>query len=363
MISDFGLPILDCRLRRKIHQTNSALEAVNSDCDNRKSKAKNRKWMGLFALLMTLVGTAAEAQQPNKIPRVGVLLTGSRTPAWNEVFRQALHELGYIEGRNIVIEYRSAEGKNDRQPELARELIKLKPDVLVSGGGNDVTRALMQSTKTIPIVMTAGSNPVGRGLISSLARPGGNVTGITANWDDLSGKQLELLRETIPKTSRIAVLWNSSGGRETQWKASRTAAKEMNLALYSMEIRTADDLEDAFKEALKARSGAVAVTQSSEVGANIQSVIKLAAKHRLPAIYAVPEYAEAGGLMAYGGSRSDLSRRAAIYVNKILKGANPAELPVEQPTKFELVINLKTAKQIGLTIPPNVLARADKVIK
>ncbi len=317
----------------------------------------------LFAFLLAVFGARAEAQEPKKIARIGVLLTGSRTPAWNEAFRQALHELGYIEGRNIVIEYRSAEGKNDRQPELARELVKLKPDVLVSGGGNDVTRALMQTTNTIPIVMTAGSNAVGRGLISSLARPGGNVTGITANWDDLSGKRLDLLRETIPKISRIAVLWNSSGGRETQWQASQTAAKEMNLALYSMEIRTADDLEDAFKEALKARSGAVAVTQSSEVGANIQRVIKLAAKHRLPAIYAIPEYAETGGLMAYGGNRSDLSRRAAVYVDKILKGAKPAELPVEQPTKFELVINLNTAKQNGLTIPPNVLARADKIIR
>jgi putative ABC transport system substrate-binding protein len=221
----------------------------------------------------------------------------------------------------------------------------------------------MQATKSIPIVMTAGSNAVGRGLIASLARPGGNVTGITSNWDDLSGKRLELLKETIPKLSRIAVLWNSSGGRQTQWKASQTAAKEMNLQLYSMQIRTADDLENVFTEAVKARSGAVAVTQSTEVGANIARVIQLASKHRLPAIYATPEYVDAGALMAYGGSRRDLARRAAVYVDKILKGAKAADLPVEQPTKFEFVVNLKTAKQIGLTIPPNVLARADRVIR
>jgi putative tryptophan/tyrosine transport system substrate-binding protein len=319
----------------------------------------------LLALCSMLLAPcfAVEAQQPKKVPRIGVLLSGSRTPVWGEAFRQALRELKYIEGQNIAIEYRNAEGRSQRQPEIARELVAMKVDVLISGGGNDVTGALMQATKSIPIVMTAGSNAVARGLISSLARPGGNVTGITSNWDDLSGKRLELLKEAIPKVSRIAVLWNSSGGRQTQWKASQTAAKEMNLQLHSMQIRTADDLENAFKDAVKARSGAVAVTQSSEVGANVQRVIQLAKKHRLPAIYAIPEYAEAGGLMAYGGSRSDLARRAAIYVDKILKGAKAAELPVEQPMKFEFIINLKAAKQIGLTIPPNVLARADKVIR
>jgi putative ABC transport system substrate-binding protein len=221
----------------------------------------------------------------------------------------------------------------------------------------------MQATKTIPIVMTAGSDAVARGLISSLARPGGNVTGLTSLWDDLTGKRLELLKDTIPKLSRVAVLWHSSGGRKTQWKASQTAAQQLNLQLHSMEIRTAEDLETAFREAVKARSGAVAVTQSSEVGANHEKVIDLALKHRLPAIYAIPEYAEAGGLIAYGGNRRDLARRAAIYVDKILKGAKPAELPVEQPAKFELVVNLKTAKQIGLPIPPGVLARADRVMK
>ena len=324
-----------------------------------------RKQLFRFALVILLFALSApvDAQQQKKHPRIGVLVTGSRASVWHDAFRQALRELGYMEGQNIAIEYRSAEGKNDRQPELARELVDRKVDVLISGGGNDVTRALMQATKTIPIVMTAGSDAVARGLISSLARPGGNVTGLTSLWDDLTGKRLELLKDTIPKLSLVAVLWHSSGGRKTQWKASQAAAQQLNLQLHSMEIKSGDDLENAFRGAVKTRSGAVAVTQSSEVGANHERVIGLASKHRLPAIYAIPEYAEAGGLMAYGGNRRDLARRASIYVDKILKGAKSAELAVEQPTKFELVINLKTAKQIGVTIPPQMLARADRVVK
>ena len=320
-----------------------------------------RTAFAVSALLFCLCG-GLEAQQA-KTPRIGVLLSGSRNPVSGEAFKNALQGLGYVEGKNILIEYRNAAGDSRRQLQLAKELVALQPAILVASGGNDVTQALMTATKTIPIVMTAGSNPVERGMIASLARPGGNVTGVTASWDDLSGKRLELLREMIPDVSRVAVLWNSTGGRQTQWTASQAAAKEMNLQLHSMEIRTADDLEIAFKEAVKARSGAVAVTQSSEIGTNIARVIALTIKHRLPSIYATPEHADPGGLIAYGGSRSELARRAAIYVDKILKGAKPAELPVEQPTKFELVINLKTAKQIGLTIPPNVLARADRVIR
>ena len=272
-------------------------------------------------------------------------------------------DLGYIEGKNITIDYRHAEGKRERLIQTGKELVALKPAVLIAGGGNDATDALLRATTSIPIVMTAGSNAAARGLVSNLARPGGNVTGITSNWDDLSGKRLELLKETIPDVSLIAVLWSSGGGRQTQWKASQAAAKQLSLQIHSMQIRSADDLENGFTEALKARSQAVAVTQNSIIGANIDRVIGLARTHRLPAIFAIPEYAEAGGLMAYGGSRTDLAKRAAIYVDKILKGAKPAELPVEQPTKFELVINLKTAKQIGLAIPPNVLARADRVIR
>ena len=282
---------------------------------------------------------------------------------WREAFRKALRELGYLEGQNITIEYRNADGKRDRLIQLARELVELKPAVLVAGGGNDATDALLRATTSIPIVMTAGSNAAARGLVSNLARPGGNVTGITSNWDDLSGKRLELLKETVPDVRIIAVMWSSGGGRQTQWKASQAAARQLNLQLHSMEIRSGDDLEKPFKEAVKARSRAVAVTQSSVIGANITRIIGLTTGHGLPAIFAIPEYGEAGGLMAYGGSRTDQARRAAIYVDKILKGAKPAELPVEQPTKFELVINLKTAKQIGLAIPPNILARADRVIR
>jgi ABC-type uncharacterized transport system substrate-binding protein len=328
-----------------------------------KSKAAEIVIIFVTGLTVFAYIPAAQAQEPKKIPRVGVLVTGSGSYVGRDAFPQTLRELGYIEGHNIAIEYRSADGKNARQPELARELVKMNVDVLVSGGGNDVTRSLMQATKTIPIVMTAGSDAVARGLISSLARPGGNVTGLTSLWDDLTGKRLELLKDAIPKLTRVAVLWHSSGGRRTQWKASQAAARQLNLQLHSMEIHSAEDLENVFKEAAKARSGAVAVTQSSEVGSNPQRVINLASKHRLPAIYAIPEYAESGGLMAYGTNRADLYRRAAIYVDKILKGANPAELPVEQPTKFELVINLQAAKQIDLMLPHALLARADKVIK
>lgn len=318
-----------------------------------------------FALCVLLFALSfpAEAQQQKSVPRIGVLLSGSRTPVWGEAFREALRDVGYIEGHNITIDYRHAEGKRDRLIQAGRELVQLKPAVLVAGGGNDATDALLKSTTSIPIVMTAGSNAAARGLVSNLARPGGNVTGITFNWDDLSGKRLKLLKETVPDVRIIAVMWSSGGGRQPNGRRARPPARQLNLQLHSMEIRSGDDLERPFKEAVKARSRAVAVTQSSIIGANIDRVIRLTKSHRLPAVFAVPEYGEAVGLMAYGGSRTDLAKRAAIYVAKILKGAKPAELPVEQPSKFELVINLKTAKQIGLAIPPNVLARADRVIR
>jgi putative ABC transport system substrate-binding protein len=310
-----------------------------------------------------MFGAVVEAQQPAKVPRIGVLLSGSRssTATNTDAFRQALRELGYVEGQNIAIEYQYADGKVDRLAELAAELVGVKVDVLIAGGGNNVTRALKQGTKTIPIVMTSGSDAVAGGLVSSLARPGGNVTGLTSLWDDLIGKRLELLKETVPKLSRVAVLWETGAG--TQWKASQTAARELGLQLFSMEVHSANDFESAFKEAVKARSGALAITASPLLTANRERVADLATKNRLPAVYATPEHAEAGGLMAYGPNQADLYRRTAVYVDKILKGTKPADLPVEQPKKFELVINLKTAKQIGLTIPPNVLVRADKVIK
>jgi putative ABC transport system substrate-binding protein len=354
-IFDFGFSIIG-------YKALSTVKAGNRQRTIGRSNKGRLSAILLCTLLLTICG-ATHAQQQKNNPRIGILLSGSRNPIWGEAFRNALRELGYIEGKNIRVEYRNAGGDSRRQIQLAKELVALQSDILIASGGNDVTQALTSATKTIPIVMTAGSNPVGRGIITSLARPGGNVTGITSSWDDLSGKRLELLKETIAGLSRVGVLWNSTGGRQTQWKASQAAAKELNLHLHSMQIHSGDDMDNAFKDAIKVRIGAVAVTQSSEVASNIQRVIELTTKHRLPAIYATPEYGEAGGLMVYGSSRTELARRAAIYVDKILKGAKPAELPVEQPTKFELVINLKTANQLGLKIPPNVLARANRVIR
>jgi putative ABC transport system substrate-binding protein len=306
----------------------------------------------------------ADAQQQAKVPRIGVVLPGTRSSDAHrsDAFRQGLRELGYVEGQNIAIEYRYAEGKLDRFPELAADLVRVKVDVLVSAGGNSATRALKQATNSIPIVMTVGSDAVAGGLVSSLARPGGNVTGLTSLWDDISGKRLELLKETVPKLSRVAVLW-SSATANAQWKASQTAAQELGLQLHSMEVRGANDFESAFKEAVKARSGALAVTASTLLSVHRKKIADLAIRNRLPTMYATPANVEAGGLMAYGPNEGDLYRRAATYVDKILKGAKPADLPVEQPTKFELVINLKTAKALGLTIPPIVMMRAEKVIK
>jgi putative ABC transport system substrate-binding protein len=323
---------------------------------------KKITFITLCAMLFALCHPV-EAQQPTKIPQIGFLFSGSRNSILYEAFERGLREFGYVEGQNIAIQYRSAEGDVKKLRELAIDLINLKPDILVAGGGNDATLALQRATNKIPIVMTSGSYPVASGIISSLARPGGNVTGLTSLWGDLSGKRLELLKETVPQLSRVAVIWHSSGGRSTQWKESQTAAQQLGLQVHSMEIRSGDDLENAFKQAVTARSSALAVTQTALVSVNLQKIVGLATRHRMPAVYAIPEHAEAGGLMAYGSNRAELYRRAAIYVDKILKGAKPAELPVEQPTKFEFIINLKAAKQIGLTIPPNVLVRADKVIK
>jgi ABC-type uncharacterized transport system substrate-binding protein len=329
----------------------------------------NSRKARVFALALCaaifVLSSSAEAQQPKPTPLIGILDSGTRSASAGriEAFRQGLRDLGYIEGKNIAIEYRYADGDNNRLPELAVELARLKTDVLVAAGGNSATRALKETTKTIPIVMAGGSDAVDGGIISSLARPVGNVTGLTSLWDDLAGKRLELLKETIPKLSRVAVLWNQSGGRNTQWKASQSAAQQLGLQVHSMGVRNASDLENAFKEAVKARSGALSVTASTLFSANYKETADLANKNRLPAIYPGQAHVEAGGLMYYGANTLDLYRRAAFYVDKILKGAKPADLPVEQPKKFEFIINLKAAKQIGLTIPPNVLARADRVIR
>jgi putative ABC transport system substrate-binding protein len=309
----------------------------------------------------------AQAQQKKKVPRVGyVEATGDpRTPGPSvEAFRQGLRDLGYIEGKNILVEYRYAEGKLDRLPGLVAELVQLKVDVLVAPVLPAV-RAAKEATKTIPIVMVLAVDPVATGIVDSLARPGGNVTGLTRLTRDLSGKRLELLTEVVPRVSRVGVLWDANApGPVIAFKEYETAARALKIQLQSLEVRGPDpDLEGAFQAAAKARATALIIITNPVLRRYLKRVAELANKNRLPSIYEVSEYVEGGGLLSYSSNETESFRRAATYVDKILKGAKPADLPVEQPTKFELVINLKAAKQIGLTIPPNVLARADRVIK
>jgi putative tryptophan/tyrosine transport system substrate-binding protein len=295
-------------------------------------------------------------------------LTGSASfsdnPTWHEAFRQGLRELGYIEGKNIVIEWRSGEGKRDRQPELAGELARLKVDVIVTVGSGD-TRASKEVTATIPIVMIQAGDPVGGGFVASLARPGANITGLSNLRPELSGKRLELLKEIAPKLARVAVFASSTSPDHAQvLKELGLAAGPLVVNLQYLDIRSPKDFETAFQAAAKERAEAVLVRVPGPIlSPHRAEVAALAGKSRLPVMYERAAEVEAGGLMSYGVIITDLHRRAATYVDKILKGAKPADLPVEQPTKFEFVVNLKTAKQIGLTIPPNVLARADRVIR
>ena len=269
-----------------------------------------------------------------------------------------------MEGKNIVIEYRHAEGKPDRLPALAAELVRLKVEVIVTGGGGGATRAAKEATKTIPIVMAGAVDPVGQGFVTSLARPGGNVTGLSTLTPEISGKRLELLKEIVPKLSRVAVLGTSTGTATARLlKEVEPAAAAFGVKLQFLDVRGPKDIETAFRAASKGRAEGVLVLTGPVINPQRKQIADLAAKNRLPAIFPFPEYVEAGGLMSYSANIIDLYRRAATYVDKILKGAKPADLPVEQPTKFEFIINLKAAKQIGLTIPPNVLARADKVIR
>jgi putative ABC transport system substrate-binding protein len=281
-----------------------------------------------------------------------------------ELFQREFRKLGYVDGKNITLERRSADDRLERLPGLADELVRLKVDVLLTPGGNGAL-ALKNATRTIPIVFFgAVSDPVEAGLVDSLSRPGGNITGFTTISAVLVGKRLELLKETVPKLSRLAVLWNpKSSGAAQSWKESQVAARELGLQLHSMEVSSADKFESAFKEAVKASSTALAVTQHTLFSSNQKRIAELAAKSRLSSIYYRGDFVDSGGLMSYGADQAEGYQRAAVYVDKILKGAKPAELPVEQSTKFELVINLKTAKQIGLTIPPDVLARANRVIR
>src|SRR5882724_1276702 len=305
---------------------------------------------------------STDAQQTTKVPPIGYL-AAALTSARNEAFRQGLRELGYVEGKNIVIEWRSAEGKLDRIPALAAELVRLKVDIIVTAGPS-LTHAAKEATSTIPIVMTFDPDPVGSGFVASLARPGGNITGLSTLAPDISGKQLELLKETVSRLSRVAVLGNSTRpGNAQELKEVELAAGALKVQLQYLDVLDPKDIETAFREASKGRADAVLVVPSSVLISHRKQVVELAVKSRLPAIYSTSQYVVDGGLMSYGVNTADVDRRAATYVDKILKGAKPADLPVEQPTKFEFVINLKAAKQIGLTIPPNVLTRGDKVIK
>jgi putative tryptophan/tyrosine transport system substrate-binding protein len=315
-----------------------------------------------IAVALTVCAALASAQQPQNIPRVGILFIGGRDQPHLEAFKQGLRERGYIEGKNIALEYRYAEGREDRLPELAAELVQVKVDVIVVTA--DISaQAAQRATKTLPIVVTTG-DPVTWGLADSLAKPGGNVTGLSVLLADLSGKRVEILKETFPKLSRVAALWNPTGRVASPvFKETNAAAQALSLQLHSFEVQTLQDIEKALVEIPKLRSSALLVLLTPLVTLHSKRIVELALKQHLPGMYPTRQFAEEGGLMAYGPLIGDLYRRAATYVDKILKGAKPADLPVEQPMKFEFVINLKTAKQIGLTIPPNVLARADKVIR
>jgi putative ABC transport system substrate-binding protein len=318
----------------------------------------------LTTILLTTV-SIAEAQQPTKVPRIGFLsaFSGSSLSARIEAFRQGLRELGYVEGKNVVIESRYAEGRLDRLTDLAAELVRLKVDVIVTGGPSP-TRATKEATVTIPIVMALDNDPVGSGFVASLARPGGNITGLATLSPEISGKQLELLKEIVPRLSHVAVVGTSSNpGNAQMLKETELAAGAFAVQLHYLDVEDPKDIETVFRAASKGRADAVLVLPNSVLLSQRAQLADLAAKNRLPAVYGQPEYVDAGGLMFYGASITEMFRRAATYVDKILKGAKPADLPVEQPTKFEFVISLKAAKQIGLTIPPNVLARADRVIK
>jgi putative ABC transport system substrate-binding protein len=332
---------------------------------NLKSKIQNLKFAALLAVFLVAGVGLVETQQPTKIPRIGFLnaTSPSTMSARIEAFRQGLREFGYVEGKNIVIEYRHAEGKRDRLRELAAELVRVEVDVIVTTGPTS-TRAAKEATNTIPIVMMNEGDPVANGFVASLARPGGNITGLSNLAPELSGKRLELLKEIVPRLSRVAVFGNSTfPGNAQMLRETELPAGAFGVKLQYLDVLAPKDIGTAFRAASKGRAEAILVMAGSVFLSQRAQIAELAVKRRLPASYLQTEYVEAGGLMSYGASLTDLARRAATYVDKILKGAKPANLPVEQPTKFELVINLKTAKQIGLTIPPNVLARADRVIR
>ena len=319
----------------------------------------------LFTFIVTLVGCVAmaEAQQPGKVYRIGYLRAETPPTVDIEAFRQGLSEHGYVEGKNIVVEYRWADGNEERLRSIVAELIRLKVDLIVTSAPA-ATQAAKEATTTIPIVMVLVADPVAFGFVASLARPGGNITGFAFLLPEISGKRLGLLKDTIPKLSRVAVLWNAANPyKEFDLKEVQAVADALRVAVHRFPVRGPNDFDNAFKAAIKSRVGGLITLEDPFTAANRTQIVDLAFRHRLPAVYGVRPFVDAGGLMSYGPDRGDQNRRAATYVDKILKGAKPADLPVQQPTKFEFIINLKAAKQIGLTIPQSVLYRADKVIK
>jgi ABC-type uncharacterized transport system substrate-binding protein len=313
--------------------------------------------------LLILVAPFAQAGQPAKVPRIGYLSLGPGPSPRTEALQQGLRDLGYVEGQNIAIDYRWADGKLDRLKEAAAELVRSQVAIIVTGGPQ-ATRVAKETTTTIPIVMAVDYDPVGAGFAASLARPGGNITGMSALTPELNGKRLELLKATVPRLNRVALLWNSAEpNAAASLRETQAAARVLGLELQSLEVRAPQNLEAAFRVARKGRASALTVLTDPVTLYHRDQLTELAAKYSLPAIYSERLFAEAGGLMSYGASDRDLHRQVAVYVEKILKGAKPSDLPVEQPTKFELVVNLKTAKALGLTIPQSVLIRADEVIR
>ncbi|HEV8616615.1 MAG TPA: ABC transporter substrate-binding protein [Methylomirabilota bacterium] len=324
-----------------------------------------RALVAILTLGLVAAPHAAEAQKSTKVYRIGVLETTSiALNAVNlDAFRDGLRELGYVEGQHYVIEYRSSDARPERFPELAAELIRTKVDLILARG-TPAVKAAKEATSTIPIVMAASADPVGTGVVTGLARPGGNVTGLTSINAEMGSKRVQLMKETIPDMQRLGSLVTVGNvGLVVQWQAVEQASRAIGLQPQLLDVRTADDLASAFDTATRQRIDAIVVGLGAVIQNNIRRVVDLAAKHRLPAIFSSREFAVAGGLMSYGATYSDSYRRAASYVDKIFKGAKPADLPIEQPTKFELLINRKTARALGLTIPPSVLLRADEIIE
>jgi putative ABC transport system substrate-binding protein len=357
-IFDFGFSI-ESRAKKSLSGFQSKVVS-----GNRRSTIHNPNlgWGIAIGLALTLCGTTIHAQQPTKIPTIGwagVAASGSRI----ELFRRELREIGYFEHKNIKIEVRSAQDKLDRLPNTIDELLGLGVDVLVVPSTPGALAA-KKATNKVPIVFIGSGDPIAAGLVDSLSRPGGNITGFTTIGSVLAGKRLELLKETVPALSRVGILWNSHDPTTAQqWKESQQPARELGLHLHSMDVSSIEHYRRAFSEAVKTRCNAVAVTHSAPFVSNQQQIVSLAAENRLPVIYPRADFVRSGGLISYGADEAEPYRRSASIVDKILKGAKPAELPIEQPTKFELVISLPTAKRIGLTIAPNVLARADRVIR